>query len=834
MLANHKTWIFLPSRGLGILISAFSLTISVGSAQAEVIEEVVVTAEKRAELVQDVPITMQAFTGEQLQNFGVNSVNDVVKLAPNLNIVVQNALSQHIVIRGVGTNEFFGNAPSSVGTYMDEVTMNSSYMSTLGLFDVERVEILRGPQNSLFGRNTTGGAVNYISKMPVVGGEMEGYASALYGSHDRFEVEGAVSIPMGTEVAARIAAMVHTRDGRWDNITKPDGDYGDSDRYSVRGTLLWEPTDATKVTGSFHVARDDSEAQPQKAFGTLDTGTPPILSFTDEQTIFGGLGTGPDIDFDQPVPWVQSQGENVATTDWDDVRTGGSQIAEIDVTGGYLKIEHDFGPVMLTSITAYDETKGKYEEDNGVSGLSSGPLGNGLNQEALVINFDTEYEQFSQEIRFASADESARLRWIAGFYYFTEDSTQGQNIRFGDNGVLLFQLLRDGIPREVAIGLGFPDPGPAFQNTAGFSIAELEDESVSVYGQTEYDITDQLTVTAGLRYTKDDKSNPSYFGGSIDITGFPQSTYYNNDLVRKLTAGLGPCPTGLFDIGCAENDTSQAGVRKDISTEEWGGKLGADYHFTDDIMVYGSYSRGFKSGRYDVEFLHTAATPFPQNPIDVEILDAFEVGVKTTLLDGRMQLNGAFFYNIWEDQQVFNVGARGPEFTNLPESEILGFEADLQWVPVDTWLVSAGFGWLDSEITDASGLDFDLGQGEFQEGHELPLAPEFSANGAIFKDIQIGPNLLTLQVDMRYQSEAKAKYKPSTPIDEYESRFEMNARANYMFGNARQYQVSFFVENLTEEQYCLEKQDLHVLVGAYYCVPNEGELQFGLQGKINF
>ncbi len=127
------------------------------------------TAQKRSENVQNVPIAMQAYTGEQLRNAGVASITDMTQLAPNLNIVVQNSLSQHIVIRGVGTNEFFGNAPSSVGTYMDEVTMNSSYMSTLGLFDMERVEVLRGPQNSLFGRNTTGGAVNYITHQPQVG-----------------------------------------------------------------------------------------------------------------------------------------------------------------------------------------------------------------------------------------------------------------------------------------------------------------------------------------------------------------------------------------------------------------------------------------------------------------------------------------------------------------------------------------------------------------------------------------------------------------------------------------------------------------------------------------
>ena len=165
--------------------------------------------------------------------------------------------------------------------------------------------------------------------------------------------------------------------------------------------MSWIPSTSTIVNASFHLARDDSEAQPQKAFGTLSTATPPGLDFLDEQTIFGNLGAS-DISFDQAVPYVTSQNQMMSTTNWSDVRTGGSRIGKVDVTGGYVKVDHDFGKAKLTSITSYDVTKGKYEEDNGVSGLTSGPNHDGLNQEALLINFDTTYKQFSQELRLAS------------------------------------------------------------------------------------------------------------------------------------------------------------------------------------------------------------------------------------------------------------------------------------------------------------------------------------------------------------------------------------------------------------------------------------------------
>ena len=819
------------------IFTGFLLANSAFAAQGTKLEEVVVTAQKRAETLQEVPVTMQAFTGAQLENFGVSQVTDITRLSPNLNVVVQNAMSQHIVIRGVGTNEFFGNAPSSVGMYMDEVTMNSSYMSTLGLFDMERVEILRGPQNSLFGRNTTGGAVNYISRLPVAGEPLSGYASALYGSHDRIEFEGAVSVPMGETAAARLAGKYHTRNGRWNDITKPDGSYGDSDRYSLRGTAIWEPLADTTVTGSFHVAIDHSQAAAQKAFGTLNNNPP--LRLNDERTIFGPFYTS-DIGFDQAVNEVQSQGINVATTDWGKVRTGGSMAADLKVYGGYIKIVHDFGPATLTSISAYDYTHALYEEDNGVSGLSSGPTGTGLNQEALLIDMDQEYKQFSQELRLASSDNSARLRWITGLYYFTQDSTLAQSIRFGTNGVLGFHPIINGVPPSV---FSFPDtpagflaaldaiPNP-YGNTASFSIHKLEDDSYSAYGQVDYDFTERWTLTAGLRYTHDQKSDKSFLGGAVDITGIPQSRYYDKALIQQLSAGLPGCPGAplFFSGNCADLDTT----RPDIKANELGGKIGLKYHVTDNIMVYASYSRGFKSGKFDVEFLHTIDTPFPQRSLDVEILDVYEVGMKSELLQDRMQFNAAFFHNTWTDQQVFNVGANGPEFINLPESRIIGMEADLKWVPMETWLVSASLGWLDTKITDATGVDFDLGQGEFQKGHELPLAPSITANGVIIKDIAIMDNVLTLQLDARYQSSSKVKYKPSYPIDEYPSRFEMNARASYVFGAKQQYQVSAFLNNITSAKYCVEKQDLHALVGAYYCVPNDGEMQFGLQGKISF
>jgi iron complex outermembrane receptor protein len=281
---------------------------------------------------------------------------------------------------------------------------------------------------------------------------------------------------------------------------------------------------------------------------------------------------------------------------------------------------------------------------------------------------------------------------------------------------------------------------------------------------------------------------------------------------------------------CGGTDTS----RPDLKNDEVGGKLGMQYHATEQVMFYGSYSRGFKSGKFDLEFLHTDDTPFPQRPLKPETLDAFEVGMKSTLANNTLLLNAAVFYNVWKDQQVFNVGVNGPEFFNLPESKIKGAELETNWVPGQGWLVSANLGVLDTELTDVTGIDFDLRQGDFQKGHELPLSPKVTANAGLSRTFELGMNQLTLHADARYQSTSKVKFSPQVPIDEYESRTEVNARAAYAFGAARQYEVAVFGNNLTNEKYCVEIQDLRGVSGSFYCVPNDGEVRYGLQARMNF
>ena len=164
----------------------------------------------------------------------------------------------------------------------------------------------------------------------------------------------------------------------------------------------------------------------------------------------------------------------------------------------------------------------------------------------------------------------------------------------------------------------------------------------------------------------------------------------------------------------------------------------------------------------------------------------------------------------------------------MPESEIMGLELEMKWRPAEHWMISAGAGYMDSEITDASGVNIA------KEGHELPLVSDFSANALVLFDIPVSAGVITLQTDMQYRGPSKTKFADADPIDEYESSFEINARASYAFGDQEQYEVSVFADNITEEERCLQKEDLAAIVGVYYCMPNEGLRTYGIQAGMNF
>ena len=803
---------------------SLAATCATSALGAGVLEETVVTAQKRSESVQDVPIAIQAISGEDLNALGVQTAADVTKLAPNINISTQNPVSQAINIRGVGTNDFFSNATGSVGLYMDEVTMSAPALSGLGLFDLERVEIMRGPQNSLFGRNTTGGAINFISNIPQVGGDSDGYVSATYGSYNRIELEGAASFQLSNTAAIRLAAKSYDRDGNFDNQADGGADFGEKDRKSLRGTFVFEPSDSSTLIANVHWAREDSQITPYRKTGRRGVnGSPEFFTI-----VPGPVPQGPREEQDWTTDYgaYNAQGQRVDTTDWQKIHHVTNDELEVEAVGVYIKFIHDMEWASFTGIASWDDSETAFSLDLGGPGWTDDDL-------VMVSTQDHENEQISVELRLASPPED-RFRWIGGMYLFSEEATYHQNMGFGPFAFDEDQPLTvpggpplPGQPVGGSFGLlaltGSPN---GYGNQASFSSAELENDVISPYLHTEFDITDELTLTFGLRYTDDTKKASSIVSGNVDTSSLSRTTFRSKDVMESLAASVPVCEPRLQGLPCTADLT-----RPDLEFEEFGGKLGLGWQMNDYTLIYGSYSRGFRSGKYDIEFFHGPHTGFSIQDLDVETLDAFEVGVKSDLLEGSMKLNLAAFHYTWNDQQLFIVDPMsGPTFTNIEESTLMGVEVELKWAPAEGWLIQGGLGFLDTEVTDVGSNPTGL----VEDGHELPNSPQLSGNLLVIYDVEVGDGLLSLQTDMAYREPSKTNVFFNPTVDEYDEFFQVNARISYTFGPEDQYQVAAFGDNLNEEQQCSYETNLFAFSGTNYCIPNDGEATYGISASLRF
>ena len=803
------------------------------------LENIIVTAQKRSESIQEIPIAMQALYGDQLKKMGIQKASDITRISPNVNISGQNAANQQINIRGVGTSDFFGTATGAVGIYMDEVTMSAPYLSGVGLFDMERIEILRGPQNSLFGRNTTGGAVNYISNQPKLDGDAEGYLSVNVGNYGLIDLEAAGTLSLSDNAALRLAAKSYQRDGIWNDLSSGDDEFGDKESQSFRATLLFEPAKNTQITANLHVANEDSQMDPVRAVGTrIENGVPergplPTTRFA----------AGEQINFERYYPnTFNNQGDNPSTDDWHDVYVNHSQPFEMDNVGGYLKIVHDMDWASFSSITSYDSTDVRWGYDVGgnanpgnVSNLSvfiheqlGGPAP--APQAIQAINQDQKYEQWSQEFRLIS-DDDAPFKWIAGLYFFGEDASLSQNINFG-----ISALPYGGPPAGGGLVILAFGGNPA-SNQTSFSVAEVENFVWSPYVHTEFELTDKLDLTFGLRYTHDEKRLPSLIVGNLDNTLRPHGFFWDKENSLAVSAEYPLCDLdgdgNLFSGGTPDNRGTLCrqdigGPQEDLTFSELGGKIGLDYQFNRDLFAYASFSRGFRSGKSDVEFIHGPHTGIPRQNVDVEILDAMEVGFKSTLLEGTLQLNGALFYYIWEDQQQFFVGPNGPDFVNIDESELKGLELEFRWALPAEFRLQGGIGLQDTEITKSSD------EAAAQVGHELPFAADASANLMLTKSLVLDNSIIDFQIDYQYRSSPKAYATERALIDELEETNQINARAVWTFGDFEEYEVTVYGNNITGDKRCTYKWELTAVGGSAYCIANEGTPMYGVIGKWRF
>ncbi|NKB35725.1 MAG: TonB-dependent receptor [Gammaproteobacteria bacterium] len=769
-------------RSLTLLFGVCGFFTTSLSVQAQ-IEEVVVTAQKRAESLQEVPIAISAFSGESLNKFGVNSAEEIMALIPNAGIIAQGGSKYNFFLRGVGTNDFHLNVVGAVGVYLDDVALNSPFQLAFSTFDTERVEVLKGPQNTLFGRNTTGGAVNYVSRKPVIDDGMNGYIKAGYGSFDQIDVEGAFGMALGDTAAMRVSLVSNKRDGVFDNLTTGE-DVGETDKQAGRFQLLWEPNEDWSFLANVHGGVNRGDPYPFKMVGKQDPANPLVPCA---------------VPLDQLQPQnnpncVDSTGFNFQANDWEDVYGGTRHRENADMWGTGLKAVWNVGSLTVTSISAYDSVEVLYLEDS-----DGGP------NVAFQFMQEGEYDQWAQEVRVQSADDQS-WRWIAGFYYFFEEGRFSSAVR--------------------------RTPAPPAPSAANFfkivpnTIVDQDNEVFSGYFQIEHDLQDNLTATVGLRHTKETKQG------------------YNNPSVRCTGQLPGPpasppfCPNVGDNAHIGFNAVDLPGVAfppvevLDGNFSEWGSRFALDWQATEDMLVYASISRGFKGGGFSLAALQ-ALTGNAAQGVEPEVLWAYELGIKSNWMDNSLQLNGAVFYYNWENMQTFQPlfnpvsGFAVPQLLNVPEASMLGAEFDIQWIPAEGWLLTAGLGLLDGEIDDP-GLIVGVAK-----GNSLPNTPDVSFTGAVRKEFQLANGTAAIQTDWRYQDFVTFSVGNERVLSQ-SGYWLLNARGSYAFGSSEEYEVSVWGKNLTGEEFCNSKTDLAGLTEAIICVPGLSEPTFGVTASYNF
>ena len=664
------------------------------STSSNVIEEIIVTANKRTQSLLDIPASISAIGQADLESRGIKDLNDIQFAVPSLHFG-ELLGEQNIAIRGIGS---FARQPG-VSVSIDGVYQTRSATAGLYQLDLERVEVLRGPQGTLHGRNSNGGVVNFISADPT--SEPEGYIRLGYADFDEVLVQAAYSGPIGDRVSFRIAADQTDRGEGWvkNNVPGSD-DLGQGKMSNVRLKVAAEVTDNISV--DFMYSGGDRD-------GPLDH----YALFTKNFDLVSAT-----------IPQLPGAGSTVEPLEV--YATGVNSDLRYELAS--LTVEWDLGFATLKSITANQDFKDRANQDRDVTNL-----------EIIDSTDDTNIESFTQEFNLVGSSE--KLDWVLGAYYLTEDWDRRtiQNLR---------------LPV-----LGFPLP-----STLDFNQSKYETDSISLFVDGTWNISEKMRISAGVRRTED------------DISEFHNNTFY---IVL-------PDSTALPVLVACDNPTD----------EEWGAttiRAGGQYDLTADSTVYLSYSEGYKAGgvgQYE-------CTP----AFDPEEVEAYEIGYKASFLGGRTHLSGAVFFYDYVGFQVTQALGIGTATRNAGDAEVRGVEIEFTSSVGENWTINASATLLDSEYKDFinfDGLRPELG---FQQlkGNSLSNAPETSINlGFAYSFAQFG-GLVTLRADSAYRS--RTYFREFNGKDDSQDAYTVvNLNATWE-SDDQDWTARLFAKNVTDEEY---------------------------------
>jgi len=662
---------------------------------------IVVTANKRQENINRVGLTVTAISGDALENRQITSLEDIASVIPGLAFAPSYGGTPILTLRGVGFNENSLGVYPAVSLYMDQAPLNFPVMTSHSAYDLERIEVLKGPQGTLFGQNSTGGAINYIAARPT--DTLEGGVDVSYGRFNQVEGNAYISGPLSDTLGFRIATTGRQRDDWQYSLTRDDTN-GHESYVAGRVILAWEPTSGINIDLNVNGWIDKSQPQALQLIGVRPQ-APQFAAGLYDNIVFAP-------DKARAADWtaqILDPSTGVVNPDGS-VQPGTSKLVNFDPRGNRrfiqtaLRADFEVGSdLTVTSLTSYNYYKQRQALDP-----------NGSDRSPLNIQADDgRLRSFNQELRISNSPDNA-FQWVLGGNLEKSKTKQYQLIRQFDSTAY--------------------NPANLYINASGVTV-DQDITNYAVFGNAELELTDQLTAKIGARYTKSDNDvvtcSTTLPGGNVD-------TLFN--VLGEVFGTVPFTPIGPDDCYTLnENFVPGEPFVRSLTEDNIAWRAGLDYQASDTTLLYLNVSRGYKAGSFPA----LAAALFAGlEPVTQESVTAYEAGFKTQVLDNMVNLTGAAFYYDYKDKQVRGKLA-DPVFGNLdalinvPKSTVWGAEFEATARPNDNLTINAAVTYLNSEIKEYTGVNI-VGEANFDSsGDPIPFAPKWS--GIVNVDYELDP-----------------------------------------------------------------------------------------------
>lgn len=771
----HKKKLMFKRKFIAASVAFACFPICISAQETEekeelLIEVIQVNARKKVESIQDTPLAVSAFTGEGLRDRALGDISQIDQIVPNMTFdstapISGSSNAASVFIRGIGQSDFALTADPGVGIYLDGVYIARSTGSVFDSMDIERIEIVRGPQGTLFGKNTIGGAISVTTTKPdeIFRGGIE----TTIGNFSHRKLRGFVNVPISENLFTRLSVSSNEKDGYAERILTGQS-LGGEDKYAARFTARWYATDSLTLDFATDYSSADEESPASSlvnftpsnvgaantsfaglAYNNLVGGNPLATSTNPALAAFALL---PSLPFGTPL-----YDSRFLSGDLTKSNATGPTGSEYDIFGSSLTAEWEISEnTTIKSITGYREFDTDFARDADGSPLN-----------LLHTENSMSHEQFSQELQFSGSGFEGKLDWIAGLFYMDETGNDAVTVSFAQETFDIYAANNIGCDLT---GIGGPNLTSAgicpniFRIDPAGKGTTIDNQSTAVFIEVDYAIHKNLDLTLGVRTSQDTKG--------IDLTGY--------------TIGGGP---------------SIANPIQEEKFTNTSGRFILSYTLNKDLLTYLSYSQGYKSGGFNPRYGLPLEFPTSFEPEEV---GSWEAGVKSDFWGGRARVNAAVFSADYDDIQVVVFDGGIPRTINAAKGKIDGLEIEVIVVPIDNLSINIDYGYLNAEYTklDAAviGSFGNLIVNPIQEDDLFINTPKNSLSAGVQYEVELSNQAtLRLRTDINYKDKV-ANDAINTPELIQKALTLVNLTASYSPNNA-DWGISLYIRNATDQEY---------------------------------